>query len=192
MSRPAPRVRVYMACSLDGFIAGPNDDLDWLHVDRKAPGDLAPDPSALRFEPFLSEIGAMLMGRTTYEVITKMGIWPYGELPVLVATRRPLPSASEPSSAQPTLRAVSGPIETLIAEARAVAGERDVYLDGGDLIRQALNAGLVDEITATIVPVLLGAGTRLFDGLAGSTNLQFVAHHTFDGGMVQLRARVVR
>lgn len=191
MSHPAPRVRVYMACSLDGFIAGPNDDLEWLHVDRKAPGDLAPDPAALRFEPFLSEIGAMLMGRTTYEVIAKMGVWPYGALPVLVATRRPLPPTSEPSSAQ-TVRAVSGPIETLIAEARAVAGERDVYLDGGDLIRQALNAGLVDEITATIVPVLLGAGTRLFDGLVASTNLQFLAHHTFDGGMVQLRARVVR
>jgi dihydrofolate reductase len=180
------RVRVYMACSLDGFIAGPNDDLEWLHADRKAPGDLVPHPDALRFKPFLAELGAMLMGRTTYNVVRKMGSWPYGALPVHVATRRTLDDA--PS----TVRAVSGPIEALVAEARAVAGERDVYLDGGDLVRQALNAGLVDEITATIVPVLLGSGTRLFDGLVGSTHLQFVGNHAYEGGMVQLRARVVR
>ncbi|MCA9614742.1 MAG: dihydrofolate reductase family protein [Polyangiales bacterium] len=180
------RVRVYMACSLDGFIAGPNDDLDWLHADRKAPGDLPAHPDALRFEPFLAELGAMLMGRTTYDVVRKMGFWPYGSLPVLVATRRPIENA--PS----TVRAVSGPVETLIEEARAVAEGRDVYLDGGDLVRQALNAGCVDEITATIVPVLLGSGTRLFDGLVASTNLQFVGNHAYEGGMVQLRARVVR
>jgi len=65
-----------------------------------------------------------------------------------------------------------------------------VYLDGGDLVRQALNAGLVDEITTTFIPVLLGQGVRLFDDLASSTKLQFVAHRAHEGGLLQVTVRV--
>jgi dihydrofolate reductase len=180
---PNPRVRVYLACSLDGFIAGPDNDLAWLHRDRSAPGDLAPDAEALRFEPFLGQVGALLMGRATYDVVTAMGVWPYGELPVLVATHRPL----TPVSAH--VRGVSGPIADLLADAKRAAGTKDVYLDGGDLVQQALNARLVDELTLTFVPVILGKGVRLFDHLREPIDLQFLAHRSFDQGMVQVTVR---
>jgi len=180
------RVRVYMACSFDGFIAGPGDDLDWLHRDRSAPGDLPPDPRALRFEAFMGQVGAMLMGRGTYDAVEKMGQWVYGETPVLVATRRPLTPMA------PTVQAVQGDVAALVDRALELAGDRDVYLDGGDLVRQALNADRVDEITATFVPVLLGSGTRLFDGLLASTDLQFVSHRAYGQGLLQVSARVVR
>ncbi|TNE87412.1 MAG: dihydrofolate reductase [Deltaproteobacteria bacterium] len=173
------RTRIYLACSLDGFIAGPGDDLAWLAPEEGA-GDPAAD-GALDFYPFLAECGAMLMGRRTFDVALGFGQWAYGELPVLVATHRPLPEL-----APGTVRAVSGDIRELLAEAREVAGERDVYVDGGAIARQALDAGLVDEMVLTIVPVLLGGGVSLFGGLTDRSWWRFTDHRSY-GSMVQLR-----
>ncbi len=172
------RVRVYVACSLDGFIAGPGDDLSFL----PGPDVDAPDPGeALQFPDFMAQIGAMLMGRRTYDIVTGMGVpWPYGEVPVLVATSRPL----EPVA--PTVRAVHGPIDQLVDQAIASAVGGDVYLDGGALVQSALNAGRVDEICLSVVPVLLGAGVRLFDNLTCPTEWRFTRHNDLGGGMVQL------
>ena len=177
------RVRVYLGCSLDGFIAGPNDDLSFLTDGAPEPA-AAPEPSkALSFEAFMDQVGAMLMGRRTHDVIAKMGAWPYGETPVLVATHRDLEPAADP------VRAVSGSIESLIEQAKEVAGDKDVYLDGGNLVRQGLDAGLVDELCITYVPVLLGGeGIQLFEGLTRQTKLDFVEHHRM-GQMLQVTAR---
>ena len=178
------RVRVYMGCSFDGFIAGPNHDISWLEESYSAAGDLKPDPVVLTFERFMSEVGAMLMGRSTYSIVEKFGQWHYGDTPVLVATHRPLEPMAD------TIQAAAGPIQELIEKAKDMAGQKDVYLDGGDLVRQALNAGLVDEITTTFIPVLLGQGVRLFDDLASSTKLQFVAHRAYESGLLQVTVRV--
>jgi dihydrofolate reductase len=181
------RVRVYMACSFDGFIAGPDHDISWLHQDHSHEGELPKDPDALEFDVFLSQVGAMLMGRATYEVVAPMaavGPWSYGELPILVATRRPLTPVVS------TISAAQGTIEELIEQAKALAGDKDVYLDGGDLVRQALDAGLVDELTITFVPILLGQGIRLFEGLHTPRALQFSARRAFGGGMLQVSAKV--
>lgn len=177
------RVRVYLGCSLDGCIAGPDNDLSFLHA--PGPPDAPPaDPGALAYPDFMVQIGAMLMGRTTHDVVAGMGIeWPYGDTPVLVATSRPLEHHA------PSVRAVSGDIAALIAQARSAAGDGDVYLDGGALVRQALEAGLVDELCLTLLPVILGRGVRLFDGLERSTLLEFTGHHRSELGMVQLTAR---
>ena len=177
------RVRVYLACSLDGYVAGPDDDLGWLETSARPAEELAGvTPDAVTFDQFLAEVGLMLMGRRTHDVVAGFGVWPYGELPVWVATRRPL----EPAAA--TVRAVEGPIEQLVDEARRAAGGRDVYLDGGDLVRQALAADLVDELILTQVPVLLGGGVRLFEegGLVGPRPVRFREHRWHAGGFVQL------
>lgn len=178
------RVRVYLGCSLDGCIAGPDDDLSWLHEDGD--GEPPPRPDALDFATFMGQIGAMLMGRRTYDVVAGMGVWPYGETPVLVATRRPL------EAPQPTVRAVAGDIVELIAEARAVAGERDVYLDGGALVRQALDAGRVDEMVLTYLPILLGDGIRLFDGLTTRSHWTVACHTRMGHGMLQVTLKARR
>ena len=174
-----------MGCSFDGFIAGPDHDISWLNESYKATGDLKPDHSVLTFEKFMSEVGAMLMGRSTYSIVEHFGQWHYGETPVLVATHRPLEPMTD------TIQPMAGPIEELIGKAKEKAGGKDVYLDGGDLVRQALNVGLVDEITVTFLPVLLGKGVRLFDDLASRTKLQFVSHCTHEGGFLQVTVRVV-
>lgn len=180
-------VRVYMACSLDGFIAGPENDLAWLEAPRP-PGDLPADARALAFDAFMAQTGCLLMGRTTYDTVQGFGLptWPYGDTPTLVATHRTL---VDPPG---TVSAIAGTITELIAAARARAGTKDVYLDGGNLVQQALNAGLVDELIITTVPILLGSGTRIFEHLTARTTLQFTAHHAMPNGMVQLHARVLR
>lgn len=175
----AGRIRVFIACSLDGFIAGPGDDLSWL----PAP---SPDAGDFGYTAFMAGIGALLMGRNTYEVVAGFdGPWPYGERPVLVATHRPL------APKVPSVRAVHGEPESLVAQARAAAGDGDVYVDGGAMIRGLLDARLVDEMTVTIIPIILGAGAPLFAGLAERRRLEPVGEVTTAGGVVQLTYRPV-
>jgi len=173
------RVRVYLATSLDGYLAGPDDDLSWL------PKDV--DLGEHGFEPFLAEVGALLMGRRTFDVVHAMGTaWPYGDRPVLVATGRPLPDAL-PRGAE--VRAVAGPIAGLLDAADRAAGPRDVYLDGGSLVRQALEAGAALDLTLTVVPVVLGAGVPLF-GAGPARSLIRRDVQALPGGLVQLRYEV--
>lgn len=170
------RVRAFLACSLDGFVAGPDHDLSWL------PG---PDPDAPEddagYGAFMAEVGAMLMGRTTHDVVAGFDVdWPYGDTPVLVATHRPLTPGA------PTVRAVSGDIGALVAEARAAAGGADVYVDGGALVRQALSAGLLDQLILTVIPIALGDGVSLFAGLDAPQRFACHGARPLHGGMVQL------
>jgi dihydrofolate reductase len=178
-----PLVRVFVGASLDGFIAGPNDELDWLGA-----GDAASDREVqAAFTSFLAEIGCVLMGRRTYEIACGFaGPWPYGTMPMLIATRRPLPAE------RAHVTASSGSIEELVARAKQSAGERDVYIDGGQLIRSALDAELVDQITVTIVPVILGAGIPLFAGAAKRHRLRYVTQQLIGGAAVSLRYALQR
>lgn len=170
----AGRIRVFIATSLDGFIAGPSDELDWLPEHEE--GEVEDT-----FTPFFAQVGAMLMGRRTYDVVMGMDVpWPYGETPVLVATRRALPSGP------PGVRSATGTIAELVAEAREVAAGKDVYLDGGDLIRQALDAGLVDELIVTVVSTVLGQGIPLFAGLSRRHDLVLQRHRPLSPRLLEL------
>lgn len=167
------KVRVFIASSLDGFIAGPNDELDWLPSVNSEVEDT--------FTPFMSGIGALLMGRRTYDVARGFdGPWPYGDTPVLVATKQMLGGA--PSS----VSSVSGEVSTLVMLAKEAAGERDVYVDGGTLIRSVLDEGLVDEMTVTLVPIVLGMGIPLFAGCFRRHALELVSSRPIGGGLVQV------
>lgn len=169
-----PLVRVFLACSLDGFLAGPADELDWLPMEGVED----------TFTPFLATIGALAMGRRTYDVVSAMpGPWPYGERPMVIATSRPL------DVTRPGVEACGGSVAEVIARARARASAGDVYLDGGALVRAALDAALVDELTLTMVPIVLGAGRPLFAGAARRTHLAFVSARPIGAGLVQLRYR---
>lgn len=181
------QIHVYIATSLDGFIAGPGDDLSWLtgpesSADKRKEKS---DPGALSFEEFMKGIGALLMGRRTYYVVCGFDMpWPYGDVPVLVATTRRLDA-----DAPPTVQPVRGSINELVEQATETAGTRNVYLDGGILIRQAAEADLIDELTITFAPIALGSGIPLFAGMEKRYLLDIVSHHAFAGGMLQIRAR---
>ena len=172
--RGMSRCLAFMGMSLDGCIAGPKDELDWLSADG------AEDT----FTPFFAQIGAMLMGRRTYDVVAAMDVpWPYGETPVLVATSRELTGGPD------TVRPVAGTIGEVIEQAKAAAGDRDVYIDGGALVRSALVAGLVDEVTLSVVPIALGNGIGLFRELSRHVKLELLGARPLGGGLVELRYR---
>lgn len=172
------RLRVFIACSLDGFIAGPNDDISWL-----PPAD--PAGSDAGYGAFMSAVGCILMGRKTYDVAAGFeGPWPYGDTPVHVVTSRSFAPKSR------TVTLVRGDVVALAAGARAAAQGKDVYVDGGTLIRTALDAGLIDELIVTVIPIVLGAGHPLFAGTQARHSLTFVSATPLHAGMVQLCYRV--
>ena len=176
----ASQVCVFIACSVDGFIAGPDDDLSWLPSPDPQGVDAGSDAG---YGDFMARVGALLMGRRTYDVVRALGVpWPYGDRPVLVATHRPLDEGAPQG-----VRQVCGELPALVAQAAQAAGGRDVYLDGGQLIRAALDAGLVDQMTISIVPVVLGQGVPLWVGLSRRRALQLLGSQTLPQGMVQLR-----
>jgi dihydrofolate reductase len=172
-------IRVFIACSLDGFIAGPDDDLSWL------PG-FTPDED-YGYAVHMADTAAILMGRSSYEVAkTFEGPWPYGDTPVFVATSRPLGDLPAP-----TVHAVSGDPVDLIAAVQAEVGDGGIYVDGGVLIRSVLDAGLIDQLTVTIVPVILGAGAPLFAGAVRRHELELQRSQAYGNGLVQLVYDVV-
>jgi dihydrofolate reductase len=165
-------VRVFVACSLDGFIAGRDNDLSWLPA--------AQDGEDYGYGELLAQTGAILMGRGTYDVASGFGTWPYAEMPVFVATQRVL------APSVPTVRAIRGTARELLSAVRERTGG-GIYLDGGNLIRSFLDEGLVDELTVTIVGVLLGAGIPLFAGVRHRHQLDLTSCSEYPGGLVQLR-----
>jgi dihydrofolate reductase len=167
------RVCVFVASSLDGFIAGPKDELDWLSI-REGVQDT--------FTPFLERVGAILMGRRTFDVVCRFEEqWPYGERPLLVATSRSL------EAPRPSVQPVTGGILELVGQAKEAAGRDDVYVDGGQLIRTSVDAGLVDEITVTLMPVILGQGIPLFAGASQRHHLELLRSRPIGGGLVELK-----
>lgn len=151
----------HMTVSLDGFIAGPEDTMDWVfeHYQASPMGDAAP-----------ARTGAMLVGRRSYDVGSRdkeagkrsgdafgeEGRW---EGPQFVFTHHPPDGEPDPS-----VTFVSGDLAPVVERAKSAAGDREVLVIGADVARQCLAAGLIDEIRVHLVPVLLGDGVRLYGG----------------------------
>jgi len=202
-----PRAIAYLATSVDGFIAGPDDDLSWLTDPRTSGMPFAADAWAARaegglgFDALLSSVGCLLMGRRTYDAVRAMDVpWPYGDLPVHVATTRPLAftrssadAGGAPAGVTPTpiglITAVSGSSGHLVSAALDRAQGKSVYVDGGTVVRDALAAGVLDDLIVTIIPTVLGSGTRLFDATVPRTDLTVVDVNKFADGFIQVHYR---
>jgi dihydrofolate reductase len=174
---------VYIGISLDGFIARPNGDIDWLTHERYAiPGD------DFGYQAFFDSVDALLMGRATFEKVLTFGEWPYANKRVFVLSHNP---NLIPAHLTDRAEVVAGsPADVL--HYVATRGIRRVYLDGGQVIQQFLREGLVDELIITRLPVLIGQGLPLFGPLSDDIQLQHVETRTFSTGLVQSRYRVER
>jgi dihydrofolate reductase len=167
-----PRVIVYIAVSLDGCIARPDGALDWL-APMQVPGE------DYGYAQMMAGIDTLVIGRATYDSVLGFDDWPFAGKRVIVLTHRPLQSRHGEES-------YAGPLAPLLDRLGA-EGQRGVYLDGGQAIRQGLAEGVVDEMTLSVVPVLLGSGRRLFaDGLPGS-RWRLQSSRSFVTGLVQSR-----
>jgi dihydrofolate reductase len=179
-----PRCSVFIATSLDGFIARADGSIDWLETANAC----VPPGEDCGYGAFIASVDALVMGRQTFESVLAFDPWPYGGLPVVVQSRR---SLDIPARLAPTVSAsAEAPAE--LAERLGAAGARHLYIDGGETIRRFLAAGLIDEMTITTVPVLLGEGRPLFGGPAADRPLALIASRAWPFGFVQNRYRVVR
>jgi len=140
-----PRCSVFIATSLDGFIARRDGGIDWLSA-VETPGE--------DYARFFADVDALFLGRRTYETALGFGAWPYGDKRCVVFTH----AARESRHGE---RFHAGPPGPLLDELQA-AGVRRIYVDGGALIRSFLRKGLIDDVTLSIIPVLLGDGIPLF------------------------------
>lgn len=173
---------VFIACSLDGFIARKDGNLDWLD---KA-NELAPKDEDCGYKTFMQSIDALVMGRKTFEKVLSFGIpWPY-EKPVVVLSSKTL---EIPENIKHIVFQSSGTPETIIADL-AKKNLRRLYIDGGVTIQKFLEAGLMDTLTLTLVPVLLGDGISLFGPLTKSLSLKLVDSKAYDFGFVQVTYKV--
>ena len=146
---------VYIATSLDGFIATNEGDLDWLdEIPNQEKNDFG-------FADFMSGIDAIVMGRKTFEKVLSFGAWPYDK-PVYVLTRS---KAEVPEAMENKVEFITGAPPEVVAQLKEL-GHQNLYIDGGITIQGFLEENLIDEMIITRVPILLGNGISLFGKLA--------------------------
>ena len=173
-----PKTIYYVACSLDGFIATGDDSLDWLL-------SFGFDAFQQEYDRFLSGVGALVMGSGTYEWIRREepDTWAYGSLPCWVMTSRPL----DPPPGAP-VRSAAGDVRDIARAARDAAQGGNVWVvGGGNVAAQFQEAGLLDELRITYMPVALGSGRRLLPVAGPTDRFTLAATTAFDGGAFELR-----
>lgn len=170
--------RVFIATSLDGFIARSDGDLDWLMQAQAT----APAGEDFGYAEFMVGIDALVMGRKTFETVLGFDPWPYPGRAVHVMSRSS--AVRIPEALRPMVRETSQSPADLLQQL-AQTGARRVHLDGGELIQAFLSADLVDRMTITTVPVLLGSGRRLFGPLPADRAWTIDGVRHWDNGFVQ-------
>jgi len=171
------RIQAFVGASVDGFIARRDGALDFLP-------DVVEDHG---YGELMASVDTLLVGRRTYDTVLAFPDWPWGDKRIVVLSHRPVPQPKPPHKVEPM---VGTPAE--VADQLAATGARNVYLDGGVAIQQFLAAGLVDRLTVTRVPVLIGEGTPLFGALPRDVRLRHVSTRSFPSGLVQSVYDVVR
>ena len=166
---------VFIATSLDGFIARPDGDIDWL-LQRDDPNE---DHG---YADFIGDKDLIVMGRGTYEKVLTLGPWAY-DRPVLVLSKQ-LADAAVPQALQGKVR-FSGDTPRELMDTLAAQGVQRIYVDGGQLVQSFLRDALVADMVISTVPVLLGAGRRLFGALSGDIDWTLVSSRSFPSGLVQ-------
>jgi|SRR5882757_4174487 len=161
---------VFIATSLDGFIARTDGSIDWLTSRGEQAGDTG-------YDEFMASIDTIVLGRKTYQTVLDFDFWPYDGKQVEVLSTTLAPDADERIIVHRTL---DGLVQTLNDR-----GAKRIYADGGRIIQTFLRAGLLNELTITTVPVLLGTGLPLFGELDHDIELNHNATRTLGAGFVQ-------
>jgi dihydrofolate reductase len=177
-----PKVSVFIAISVDGFIARPDGDVAWLHENEPMPeGDDA------GYGEFFASVDALVMGRGSFEKVLEFD-WPYGSKPVIVLSKR---LTDVPEMLRDRVKIdTSGP--QVLVEKLSQLGYKHIYLDGGQVIQSFLREGLVDEITLTSIPVLIGDGLPLFGHLEKDIKLRLLEARSWKNGFVQSKYQILK
>lgn len=168
-------VTLFIAASLDGYIAGPDDDLSWLFTDAD-----------YGFADFYAGVDTLVMGRGTYDVVCTFGEWPYAAKRTIVVSRR-----GDVEVDTPNTEVFSADLPSLVEKLKETNCENVWLVGGGELVRSFLEQGLLDRITVSMHPILLGKGVPLFPGGFRRTLLLLESTQEFEGGLVQLNYHVM-
>ena len=172
------KVSVFIGTSVDGFIARPNGDLDFLPAGGGEPHG---------YNEFMASVDALVIGRNTFETVLVFPEWPYGDKRVVVLSSRPLDFSNVRGG---VVEQMAGAPEAIVAKL-AASGVKHIYVDGGITIQRFLRAGLVQHLTITRVPVLIGEGIRLFGAIPRDLRLHHVATRHYPSGLVKSEYEVV-
>ncbi len=172
------KVSVFIATSVDGYIARPDGGLDWLPADGGEPHG---------YDEFMATVDAVVLGRKTFETVQAYETWPYEKRLVIVLSTR-MSTVNVPAGA--VCEVMFGLPRGIVARL-SERGIKHIYVDGGFTIRGFLEAGLIQHLTITRVPVLLGAGIPLFGYLPHDTRLEHVASQSYPSGLVKSEYRIV-
>ncbi|MBI3773056.1 MAG: dihydrofolate reductase [Gammaproteobacteria bacterium] len=178
----ATKCSVFIATSLDGFIARKNGDLDWL---PGSDGEMGSEDYG--FNEFFTSVDTLVMGYTTYNLALTFNEWPYhGKHVVVLSSNFP----KTPKKLAASVEGSSMPPKELI-QRLATSGAAHIYVDGGKTIQGFLRADLIQGMTITRIPVLIGEGLPLFGPLPHDIKLQHLYTKDFESGFVQSKYKIV-
>jgi len=169
---------VYIATSLDGFIAKENGDLGWL---MEAPN---PDNSDFGFNDFMESIDAIVMGKNTFEMVSSFGEWPYIK-PVFVLSNS---LEKVPENFKEKMEVISGDPESIVKELNS-RKFNNLYIDGGITVQNFLKYDLIDEFIITRIPIILGKGIPLFGELEKEQKFEHIETEIFNNTLVKSKYR---
>ncbi len=172
------KISVFIGTSVDGFIARPNGDLDFLPPDGGEPHG---------YSEFMASVDAVVIGRKTFETVLAYPIWPYGDKRVVVLSSRPLDFSAVRGGVVEQMAGTPAEIVSKLA----ASGARHLYVDGGITIQGFLRAGLIQRLIITRVPVLIGEGVPLFGALPRDIRLRHISTQHYPSGMVSTEYHVV-
>lgn len=176
-----PRASVFIATSLDGYIAREDGSIDWLlQANQQVPAG-----EDCGYQAFMDSVDTLVMGRKTFEQVLGFDPWPYAGKRVVVLSHR---GVAVPDTLRTTV-SVSAAAPAVLLDELAAAGAQQLYIDGGETIQGFLRAGLIDELIITTIPVLLGAGRPLFGAVAADLPLRHVRTLSWPFGFVQSHYR---
>jgi dihydrofolate reductase len=190
------KVSVFIATSLDGFIARPDGAIDWLpgsgeNDDEGGEGTGGQDTAEVEehgWESFWGSVDCLILGRNSFEKVLEFSFWPYEGTRTIVLTSR---------QAYPVLEELEGKVELyggdpegLVARL-AAEGHQRLYVDGGKTIQSFLREGLITDMTITTIPVLIGEGIPLFGPLEQDVRLKHLATESYASGLVQSQYGVI-
>ena len=167
---------LYIATSLDGYIARTDGGIDWLSIVERAGEDYG-------YSAFYASVDAVAMGSKTYELCLGFSDWPYPGKKAFVFTQRKLKSDRD------DVVFVSSDVRTVLTELEAEGLENIWLVGGGALTGSFLQKGLIDEFIISVIPVLLGDGIRLFPAPGREAQLELIGSTSYPSGLVQAHYR---
>ncbi len=168
---------IFIGTSLDGFIARPNGDLDFLPEGGGEPHG---------YDEFIASVDAIVIGRKTFETVLAFPVWPYGKRRVVILSSRPVDLSVVRGG---VVEQMAGPPAEIVSRL-AATGAQHLYIDGGITIQRFLRAGLIQRLIITRVPVLIGDGIPLFGSLPHDVRLRHISTQNYPSGLVKSEYRV--